>query len=74
MYITQLENNIIQLSEKLGEMDINRNEWVPKKYISSYLVNYYNIENTPKTKTEMLNTLAKLLDFSSEDKKKIGLN
>jgi len=68
-----LENKIIELSEKLTELDINRNDWVPKKYIASYLINYYNIDNTIKTKQDMMITLSRILDFNEEDKKKVGL-
>lgn len=55
-------------------MDVSREDYVPKKFITSYLVNFFNIEASEKTKNEMLLTLSKLLNFSQEEKERVGLD
>lgn len=57
----------------MSKNEMDKNEYIPKKFITSYLVNFYNTSASGQTRKEMLITLSKLLDFNKEEKEKTGL-
>lgn len=52
----------------------NNKDLVDKKFISSFLVNFFDVQSSEKVKAELLETLASLLDLCEEDRVRVGLN
>ncbi len=46
---------------------------IDKKVISNFLLSYFNINNSYHTKLQVLETLSSVLNFSEEDRVKVGL-
>ena len=59
------------LQEALSK--INFKNPIEKSYVSSFLINYFDVQNSKKIRQEMLLTLSNILDFSESEKKKIGI-
>ena len=53
---------------------LTQKDSINKKYISSFLINFFDKNASKKTQTELKATLASLLDFDENDKKRIGVN
>ena len=62
------------LQEKWGRRPVHgKIIQIDKRFISSFLVNYYDMSNNEKVKLELLETRASLLDMSEQDKIRVGL-
>ena len=46
---------------------------IDKRVISSVLVNYFDKNTNDKIKENLLETLSKIMEYSNEDRKKMGL-
>lgn len=74
-------NDIIKLKNqeiKIQKNEINKKKdeatnLVDKKFIGSFLVNYFDVQNSEKVKGELLETLASLLDLQETERVRIGL-
>lgn len=47
---------------------------VEKKFITSFLVNFLDVNNSHKIRVEMLETLGSILEFSEDEKSRIGIH
>ena len=82
-----LEDNIIQikknnedkkkeLNETKNKMmkDLRDNEFmIDKRVLSSVLVNYFDVNASDNTKKNLLETLSSIMEYSNEDRQKMGL-
>ena len=82
-----LESNYIDIKKKNEEInkeleeikikmmkDLRDNEFmIDKRVISSVLVNYFDINASDITKKNLLETLSSIMEYSNEDRQKMGL-
>ena len=82
-----LESNYLEIKNKNEEMkkeleetkktmikDLRDNEFmIDKRIISSVLVNYFDINASDITKKNLLETLSSIMEYSNEDRQKMGL-
>ena len=54
--------------------EVKQRTMVQKKFITSFLVNFLDQNNSQKVRVEMLDTLSSILEFSEEDKQRIGIH
>ena len=84
---TSLENNYIEIKKNNEEMkkeldevkakmikELRDNEFlIDKRIISSVLVNYFDVNANEITKKNILETLSSIMEYSNEDRIKMGL-
>ena len=82
-----LENNYIEIKKNNEEMkkeldeakskmlnELRDNEFmIDKRIISSVLVNYFDVNANEMTKKNILETLSSIMEYSNEDRQKMGL-
>ena len=82
-----LEDNIIQIKKNNEDMkkelnetknkmmkDLRDNEFmIDKRVLSSVLVNYFDVNASDNTKKNLLETLSSIMEYSNEDRQKMGL-
>ena len=82
-----LESNYIDIKKKNEEInkeleeikikmmkDLRDNEFmIDKRVISSVLVNYFDVNASDITKKNLLETLSSIMEYSNEDRQKMGL-
>ena len=82
-----LESNYLEMKNKNEEIkkeleetkktmikDLRDNEFmIDKRIISSVLVNYFDINASDNTKKNLLETLSSIMEYSNEDRQKMGL-
>ena len=82
-----LEDNIIQIKKNNEDMkkelnetknkmmkDLRDNEFmIDKSVLSSVLVNYFDVNASDNTKKNLLETLSSIMEYSNEDRQKMGL-
>ena len=82
-----LEDNIIQIKKNSEDMkkelnetknkmmkDLRDNEFmIDKRVLSSVLVNYFDVNASDNTKKNLLETLSSIMEYSNEDRQKMGL-
>ena len=71
--IKKKNNEIIFFEKEKKENEIKNKNFIEKKFIGSFLMNFLDIDNSEKVKFEVLETLASLLDFSEAERARIGL-
>ena len=82
-----LESNYLEIKKKNEEIkkeldeakkkminNLRDNEFmIDKRVISSVLVNYFDVNATEMTKKNLLETLSSIMEYSNEDRQKMGL-
>ena len=82
-----LESNYLEMKNKNEEIkkeldeakksmikDLRDNEFmIDKRIISSVLVNYFDVNASDMTKKNLLETLSSIMEYSNEDRQKMGL-
>lgn len=46
---------------------------IDRRMINGFLINFVNPSSPPQVKTQMLDAMSKILDFSDDEKKTLGL-
>ena len=64
----------LEETKKTMIKDLRDNEFmIDKRIISSVLVNYFDINASDITKKNLLETLSSIMEYSNEDRQKMGL-
>lgn len=62
-----------ELVEKVKNEVVGKEFLIDKRMINTFLVQYCNPRSDLPTKTHMLNAMSKILNFTTDEKKAIGL-
>jgi hypothetical protein len=62
-----------RVEERSNEMELKERNFIDKKYIGNFLINYFDLSENSEVRVQLLGTLAGLLDFNEEEKKRVGL-
>lgn len=65
----EMDNLIKKVNNDLKDTEF----LIDKRVISSVLVNYFDKNTNDKIKENLLETLSKIMEYSNEDRKKMGL-
>lgn len=68
-----LQLKMDELTKKLKSDIINNQDMIDKKIISNFLVKYFDLRSDYTVKLQILETLSSVLNFTHEEKEKIGL-
>ena len=71
--IEEKDKELEQIKKKMIK-DLRDNEFmIDKRVISSVLVNYFDVNATDITKKNLLETLSSIMEYSNDDRQKMGL-
>ena len=66
-------DEIIFFENEKKQNEVKNKNFIDKKFIGSFLMNYLDVDNSEMVKFGVLETLASLLDFTESERARIGL-